>query len=151
MAGRRWDGDERGEGVADATAFLPGATELLDAMRLGRWVAEEPEAHLLPHLLQACDSLPFELVDSRSAPDGSFDVELRWTGEAGSIGAVREAIFELLGSFAESATYVRQRREASESGLPILYEVVTGMLGSDLQFATHGHTLRLTVAGVDGR
>jgi hypothetical protein len=50
----RWDSDERGDGVADATALVPGAEELLDAMRRPRWVAEEPEAHLLPHLVQAC-------------------------------------------------------------------------------------------------
>ena len=49
MVGLRWDGDERGEGVADATAFAAGADELVGAMRRPGWVPEEPEVHLLPH------------------------------------------------------------------------------------------------------
>ena len=74
---RRWDGDERGKGVADARNFAPGAASLLDAMQEGTWIAEEPELHLLPHLRHACESLPFELVAARTADDGSFDVDLR--------------------------------------------------------------------------
>jgi hypothetical protein len=50
MTARRWDDDERGEGVADAGAFAQGAEELVDAMRRPNWVAEQPEVHLLPHL-----------------------------------------------------------------------------------------------------
>ena len=45
MAALRWDGDERGEGIADATPFAAGALELVDAMRLATWVAEQPEIH----------------------------------------------------------------------------------------------------------
>ena len=33
MVGRRWDGDERGEGIADARLFVPGVEELLAEMR----------------------------------------------------------------------------------------------------------------------
>ncbi len=42
MADVRWDGDERGKGVADARALAPGAGELADAMQEPDWVAESP-------------------------------------------------------------------------------------------------------------
>jgi len=46
-------------------------------MRANEWVAEEPETHLLPHLRRACESLPLELVDARTAPDGSHTLRFR--------------------------------------------------------------------------
>ena len=144
MAARRWDGDERGEGVADAGSFAPGAAELVDAMRSPNWVAEQPELHLLPHLQRSCESLPLELVRARVTEDGSYDVELRWTGETDRIGEVRAAVFALVGGFAEVSTYVRQRRGADA----VVFEVVTGILGENSVFSPHGHTVRLRVAGV---
>lgn len=45
---RRWDNDERLTGIADASAMEPQVSALLDAMARDGWVAEEPEAHLLP-------------------------------------------------------------------------------------------------------
>jgi hypothetical protein len=145
MAARRWDGDERGEGVADAGSFAPGAAELVEAMRSPNWVAEQPEAHLLPHLRRSCESLPLELGDARVTDDGSFDVDLRWTGEANRIAEVRAAVFALVGGFAEISTYVRQR--VPESGDPVVFEVVTGFLDAESSFAPHGHTVRFRVAG----
>jgi hypothetical protein len=144
MAGRRWDDDERGEGVADARALASGAEDLVDAMRRPNWVAEQPEVHLLPHLQQSCESLPFELVGAQVSEDGSYDVELRWTGETARIGEVRAAVFTLVGGFAEVYTYVRQRRGADA----VVFEVVTGILGEESSFSPHGHTVRLSVAGV---
>ena len=140
VAGRRWDGDERGEGVADAGAFAGAAGALLEAMRSANWVAEAPEAHLLPHLRRACKSLPFELVAAGTSADGTFDVELHWTGETRGQAEVRAAIFALVGSFAELSTYVRQR-----NGGPLAFEVVTGFLEGESVFSPHGHTVRLSV------
>ncbi len=74
MVGLRWDGDERGEGVADATAFVDGAVELVDAMRHPSWVAEEPEVHLLPHIERACRTLPLEIEDVCLSAERSFDL-----------------------------------------------------------------------------
>ena len=141
MTVRRWDGDERGEGVADARNFARGAASLLDAMQDERWIAEEPELHLLPHLRDACESLSFELVAARTADDGSFDVDLRWLGETKGLGEIRAAIFALVGGFAELATYVRQRTDDDA----IVFEVVTGFLNGESRFDPHGHTLRLSV------
>lgn len=148
MDARRWDGDERGEGIADARSFAPGAAELVEAMGRRNWVAEQPEAHLLPHLRRSCESLPLELVDAQASADGSFDVELRWTGESGRIGDVRAAIFALVGGFAEVATYVRQRRSQTAPGDEVVFEIVTGILEEPGGFAPHGHTVRLSVTGI---
>ena len=144
MACARWDGDDRGEGVADAAAFAGGASELLDAMRHPSWVSEEPELHLLPHVEQAIRTLPFVLVDASLAADGSFDLQLRSTDDEPRVGNVRAAVFALVGSFAEAATYVRQRRITAANGETLLFEIVTGSLG-DGTFAPHGHTVRMTV------
>jgi hypothetical protein len=146
MATLRWDGDERGEGVADATAFAPGTVALVDAMRRPRWVAENPEAHLLPHVERACETLPLEIEDAGVGADGVFELRLRWTGEARHVGLVRAAVFTLVGSFAEVSTHVRQRRvTASASGEDmLLFDVVTGIL-DDSVFAPHGHTVRIAV------
>ena len=115
MVGLRWDGDERGEGVADATRFVAGVFELVDAMRSPRWVAEEPGVHLLPHIERACRTLLLEVEDARLSADGSFDVHLFWMGEGWRVGEIRAAVFALVGSFAEIATYVRQRRVTTEN------------------------------------
>jgi len=147
MAMLRWDGDERGEGVADAEPFAAGAVELVEAMRLPKWVAEQPDLHLQPHLERACRSLPLQLEDARSHADGTFEVSLHWTGERPNEAQVRAAVFSLVGSFAELATYARQRRaEATDDGRrAFLFDIVTGILDGDTQFAAHGHTVRVRV------
>jgi len=48
-ARRRWDTDERFSGVADASGFAAAVDELAALARRPGWVAEEPEAHLVPH------------------------------------------------------------------------------------------------------
>jgi hypothetical protein len=142
---RRWDIDERGRGVADASQFAEGAGELVDAMREPDWVAEEPEAHLLPHLRRACDTaaLPLVLESSKVETDGVLSLDLRWQGDPEA--PVWPAVWALLGTVSESASYVRQRGENSV----YICDVVTGMLGPDTTFAPHGHTLRLRVTGAD--
>ena len=139
----RWDGDERGEGVADASQFAGGAEELVLAMRRPNWVAEQPELHLLPHLERASESLPLRILDAHASDEGSYDVRLAWIGEEAGVGAVRAAVYALLGGVAEPASYVRQRRTATDGTLT--FEVVTGIL-DEAPFQPHGHTLRLSVA-----
>jgi hypothetical protein len=147
MGGMRWDGDSRGEGVADAAAFVAGVLELADAMRRSSWVAEEPGVHLLPHIERAATELLLEVEDARLSADGSFDVRLVWKGQGWRVGEIRAAVFALVGSFAETATYVRQRRPATDNGHEtLLFEIVTGML-DDLGgvFAPDGHTVKISV------
>jgi hypothetical protein len=147
MARDRWDGDERGDGIAGATQFVDGAAELIAAMQRPNWVAEEPELHLLPHLEHACESLPLQILDARRTDDGTYDVRLRWIGDDPAVGMIRAAIFGLLGGIAEPASYVGQRRTASSegSGEMLTFEVVTGIV-DETPFKPHGHTLRLSVA-----
>lgn len=143
--GRRWDDDERGEGIADAVEFADGASDLLAAMRRPNWVAEEPETHLLPHLEHACESLPFRILDACTSADGVYDVQLGWTGDGGGVGVIRAAMFALLGSVAEPSSYIRQRRT---DGV-LTFDVVTGIV-DETPFEPHGHTLRLSVAAPHG-
>ncbi len=142
---RRWEGDERGAGIADAAAFVPGALDLVEVMGRAHWVAESPELHLLPHIENACISLPFELVASASNPDGVFEVELRWPDESPGVGAVRAAVYSLLGSFAEISSYVRQRRQPDGT---LAFDFVTGFLDGETDCRPHGHTVCVTVTGI---
>jgi hypothetical protein len=60
-------------------------------------------------------------------------------------------VFSLIGSFAESASYVRQRRVVSDDGgraPELLFEVGTGELGSDARFVPHGHVVLINVVGI---
>ena len=148
MAHRRWDGDERRDGVADAGPFVDGAAELIEAMQRPNWVAEQPELHLLPHLERSCQSLPLQILDALTAEDGAYEVQLGWTGKEAGVGEIRASIFGLLGGIAEPSTYIRQRRTESSAGSATIltFEVVTGIV-DEMPFKPHGHTLRLSVAG----
>jgi hypothetical protein len=140
--GKRWSDDERGRGVASAASLAPGVEELLAAAKAADWVAEEPESHLLHHIHQALEVLPLDLVETRVTGEGVFEIDLRLTYEAAGQGFVREVVFAIVGSFAESATSVRQR---TMGGGGLVFEVVTGLLDGDGQFAPHGHTVRLRI------
>ena len=126
-------------------------------MSLPGWVAEDPDAHLLPHLEGACaaGSLPLELLEAGVDADAAYRVRLRWLGGHHDLSALRAAAFTLIGSVAESASYVRQRRPSANGGGPgdvddtrpgeVVFEVATGMLEGDTTFAGHGHVLLLHV------
>jgi hypothetical protein len=139
---RRWEGDERGEGVADARGYVRGASELVAAMQAPGWVAEQPEKHLLRHLEAACGPSSFDLHGTRTCDDGTFEVDLSWRGQAAGVGAMRRSLFAVAGSIAETATYVRQRREADGG---VVFELVTGEIGDGLSFAPHGHAVRFVI------
>ncbi|MDX6646305.1 MAG: hypothetical protein QOK40_2032 [Miltoncostaeaceae bacterium] len=145
--------------MADGRKLVPGLRELLEVLELPDWVAEHPKVHLLPHVRRACaraDAL-LGLEVARVDADGALELVLRWRGRAGDVRAVRAAAFALVGEIAESASYVRQRREPPAadldepaSGALLTFEVATGMLAPDTSFATHGHTLVLRVLDTGG-
>ena len=148
----RWDGDDRGQGVGDAAQLVSGASELVAAFSEPAWVAEQPALHLLPHIEAWCER------DGRLAVAGAYTndedayvLDLEWAEATGSVGAARMAVFSLIGSFAESATYVRQRRVAIDGGgsaTRLQFEVGTGELAPDARFEPHGHVVVINVAGV---
>lgn len=148
----RWDGDDRGRGVADARQLGPGAAELLAALRAPDWVTEDPDFHLRPHIERWCeDDGRLALLSADIDETGAYVLELEWRGEPDpGVGQVRATVFALVGSFAESATYVRQRRLDSTSSdpIPLLhFEIGTGELPGDARFAPHGHVVLVNVAG----
>jgi hypothetical protein len=143
---RRWDGDERGRGVADARQLVAGARELVAAFDAPEWVAEDPELHLKPHVDAWCQADGrLELTRAYSDDQGAYILDLSWRAAPAGPGEVRAAVYALLGRFAESATYVRQRRVATGGPVPKLrFEVGTGEL--DGAFASHGHAVVINVA-----
>jgi hypothetical protein len=103
-------------------------------MTIDGWVAEEPEAHLLPHLERAAATLGLQIRSTRSQ-NGIFELDL--DGNDRSQAELRAAAMSLIASIAESSTHVRQLKEGE-------FEIVTGMLPGDSPvFATHGHQLRI--------
>jgi hypothetical protein len=148
----RWDGDERGHGVGDAARFVAGAGELVAAFSQSAWVAEQPEIHLRPHIEAWCQrDQRFALIDDHTDEAGAYILDLEWRGAIGSVGKARAAVFSLIGSVAESTTYVRQRRVTAPgdgSTTKLQFEVGTGELAPDTRFASHGHVVVVNVAGV---
>ena len=136
MDGRRWDTDERGHGVGPGDAFSPNVRELTDALPGSGWVAEEPEAHLLPHLQAACDEPGSRwTVTHWTVDDGVFVVDASWTGSWGTWDALRGDAFAFLGrsrrsrrtSASEGRTTPwcsRWRRERSPTGHPSFHTAI---------------------------
>jgi hypothetical protein len=140
---RRWEEDERGIGVAGGGAFAPGVEGLVATMKTDGWVAEQPEAHLLPHIRRWCEETGrFRILGERSE-DAVYIVELEWATPEEPFRELRADVFALVGTFAESSTHVRQRSRAGA----VEYDVTTGMLEDDTPFRTHGHLVRLRIAG----
>jgi hypothetical protein len=141
-AARRWDIDERGIGVADAAYLKPDLERLAEAGARAGWVAEDPHAHLLPHLTAAASrpGSPWILLSADPTPEGVYELVARHAG-TDDVDAVRDGI-AWLSAIAESAFFVRR------SG-PRTIECVTGMLDGDSEFASHGHTLRLRIELAD--
>jgi hypothetical protein len=138
---RRWDIDERGVGIADATQLRPAVERLAEAC--GRPVGDRGSAC-------ASSAAP----ERRGVPAGvTMDVGV-CRGDAGwgvrdrcparghrQLHAVRDAI-AWLSAVAEPAFFVRRSE-------PRTVDCVTGMLDGDHEFASHGHTMRLRIALAD--
>ena len=142
MVRRRWDTDERGHGVASGAAFAGNLAELADLMADPGWVAEDPEAHLLPHLRAACGEPGSALRLDEARSDGEvFVVELTTTEPEPSIGRLRRAAVALAAAIAEESTHIRQRRD----GDVLEFDIATGTAPSGARFAPHGHLIRLRI------
>jgi len=142
VGGRRWDIDERGHGIASGQAFAPNVAELGEAMADPGWVTEDPENHLLPHLKAACSKAdaPLRIASFRSEGE-VFVVELEARDGTDSIGQLRRAAVALAATIAEESTHIRQKKK---DGV-IEFDVATGSVGSETDFAPHGHLVRLRI------
>jgi hypothetical protein len=136
---RRWDADSRFVGVADASVFAVAIEELAMLARRPGWVTEEPEVHLVPHLREASVA-GLRLLDYRVRDDGVLDVSAEYPS-GDSRRDIRRRAWALLGTIAEPAASVREHRD----GNTVVFHVVTGIPDGSSQFASHGHTLRLTL------
>ena len=137
---RRWDTDERGEGIADARAALPAIAELADLAARERWVAEDPEAHLLPGLRDRIAITGLRLDEVTVDVGGVLRLRLT-TATRLSRREIRQSVWSILGGAVEMTTLVLETND----GDTVSFDVVTGMAESPGQFATHGHTLRVEV------
>ena len=137
---RRWDTDERGRGVTAASAAVPDLDRLRAAMLEPDWVAEEPDAHLLPHVRRLCEKRGWELTRADVA-DGVLEVDV--VAPAATVRSPRQVAFSLLGTFAEASTHVVER--STDGGKEVELFVTTGMLEGDGAFAPHGHTVQIYV------
>lgn len=148
----RWDGDNRGDGIGDAAQLVPGASELVAAFSEAAWVAEQPEIHLRPHVEAWCErDQRLALSDAYTDDRHAYVLDLEWCGAPVSVGEARATVFSLIGSFAEGASYVRQRRIGGDTdGSPqrLRFEVGTGELAPEARFEPHGHVVVINVAGV---
>lgn len=143
MTQRRWDTDERGVGAGNARTMTPPVQRLLDAMQQDGWVAEEPKAHLLPHIAAFVERAPalWRLVQTTNEVD-RYVVDLEWRRRGGNMGDLVADTYALIGRIAETHTHITQRKTAST----VEFDITTGLLG-DASFAPHGHVVTLRIAG----
>ena len=135
---KRWDTDDRFTGAADASGFAAAVEELAGLARRPGWVAEEPEVHLVPHL-RGAKVAGLRLSRWHTGEDGVLEAVAEYrAGE--SRGGLRRQAWALLGEIAEPAASVRE----SADGDSVIFEVVTGIPDGG-RFASHGHTVRLTL------
>jgi hypothetical protein len=142
----RWDPDDRRVGVGDARGHLPTIEAMRAVADQAGWVAESPETHLLPRLLEYADPAagsPLAIEVTRTGADGTFEIDARWAGSPEpEAWQVRAAAVALIGVVAETSSLIHESR--GPDGDP-QFEVMTGLLPGDSRLATHGHTLLLRV------
>jgi hypothetical protein len=136
---RRWDTDDRFVGVADASGFAQGIDDLAELARRPGWVAEEPEMHLVPHL-QGANVAGLEVVECLTRQDGVLVVCATYIPETGRQDR-RQRAWALLGSTAELTASVREYVDAEA----VVFEMVTGIPDGQGPFASHGHSVTLTL------
>jgi hypothetical protein len=144
---RRWDIDERGEGIADAAAAAGRIGALRSHAERPGWVAEEPEVHLWPHLDRAihAEGSPWIRAEHWLDADGRLIVDLAHAPVEGdrARAVIQSEVLQLLGFVAESATFLEiDERRPDDS---VVVDVVTGVLDDQSPFKAHGHTLRFRV------
>jgi hypothetical protein len=141
---QRWQGDTHGSGIGSGRDYTAPLSRLREAMQLPDWVAEEPEAHLLPHLEAACErqGSPWRLV-SAVANGVVYYVTLEWQRSSTRMRQLTVDFYSLLGVIAESNTHIRE--EAADAAIE--YQVTTGLLDRDGPFKGHGHILQFRLVG----
>ena len=140
---RRWDIDERGHGIASGEIARPDLARLDAALAGPDWIAEEPDAHLLPHIRRACEVEGSGLeVVGWAIEAAILVVRLRETEiERGSKVDRRRRLLTVVGAFVEPSTFLRFADDDR------ILDIATGVLDGDGPFRGHGHLVRLQVVG----
>ena len=141
----RWDGDETGRGIAGAGHLTGPVDALRVAMVQPDWVAEDPEAHLLPHIRSGLPDGVRIGTEVSDAGELVVTLEVAHVAENRPKANVRSLAYRLLGTFAEPSTFVEER--PVEGGAEFV--VVTGLLDGQTRFLPHGHTVRLVIRPSD--
>ncbi len=136
----RWDTDTIGHGVASGRDLVPDAVHIAEALRGPDWIAEDPGVHLVPHIERACAAAGSRVrLDGWSVEDdGTLVVRLAATEGSLDRPSRRLAALAVVASVAESRTTIHQRPDG-------VFDVITGVLDGDTEFAPHGHRLRIVV------
>lgn len=143
LSERRWDTDEIGHGISDGLKIAPDIERLLKTLATPGWNTERPEDHLLPHLERACSARdsPWRLVSAQMDIDAVYQVSMTWTRSGSNLRRIRADVFALIGTIAESVTYVQQQL----AGDTVRFDVCTGMCDGDGPFRPHGHLIRFII------
>ncbi len=110
---RRWDTDDRYAGQADAALFAPAVEELAALARRPRWVAEEPEVHLVPQL-HGADVPGLEVLECSTGDDGVVNVAAAHR-HGDSRRDIRRRAWALIGAIAESSAFSGNTSTATPS------------------------------------
>jgi hypothetical protein len=126
--------------VATAAPNAAAVERLLAAMLEPDWVAEDPEAHLLPQI-QAVANGPMQLVEASTNEHGELvaKIAVKIPRTDSRRRHMRLLAYSVVSSFAEISTFIEEHEEDGAVGLV----VTTGQLAGQSRFAPHGHTVRL--------
>jgi hypothetical protein len=143
---RRWDTDEVGHGVAGGDALRPELARLDDALAAPDWIAEQPDAHLLPHIRRACETpesgvrlVDWHVEDANLVVDLAVDPTIPGGDRRRP---PQELLLPIVASFIETSSFVRI--DGGPDGATL--DLATGVLAGDSAFAPHGHLVRLRLA-----
>lgn len=138
MVPERWEGDDIGRGLTDASSAAPAIEELVRLARHENWVAEDARAHLGNSIRASLKDPKVRWEGDAVSDSGVYQVDLSYAAGLNRK-AVRMVAWSILGSFAEASTHVREEHAEGSTD----FHVVTGMPEGSTHFATHGHVVRL--------
>jgi len=142
VATRRWDGDPPAKGCGRRLGSPMMCARFLTTLGApdgsGRSRCPSPAAHS-ELVAEANSSWTLRRAEMAEAV---YVVSLDWAAQPPRLGRLRADLFALLGTIAESATYIHQRVLDDA----VCYDVATGMLAANA-VPTHGHLVRLRIGG----
>jgi hypothetical protein len=143
---RRRDGDTPAQVPQSGRWIVPNLQRLLTELGRPGWVTDRPEMAFLLPIQAACADAgsPWTFQEVLPSAD-AYIVTVSWHHPGGNLYDLRADVFTLLGTIAESVTFVHQ----TQTPTAVEYRIATGTLAEDGPFASHGHIILLRVRGPD--